>query len=107
MSELSLQRPAELPDPLPVALVAKLLGVATVTVYASCHRFLAAARNDEVEAMRRAIPCYQVGGTTDAAGNRKGGRIIIPRDAFVAYHRSATLGRATIERIYPDEGEAA
>jgi hypothetical protein len=73
MTGFSLTHPDKLPDPLPIALVAKLQGVSLVTVYASTHRFLAAARNDDIEAMRHAIPCYMEGGTTDAAGNRKGG----------------------------------
>jgi hypothetical protein len=102
MSGFSLTRPDKLPDPLPIAVVASLQGVSPVTVYASCHRFMAAAHNDDIEAMRHAIPCYMEGGGTDAAGNRKGGRIIIPRDAFLAYHRTATLGVATIKELYGD-----
>jgi hypothetical protein len=102
MTGFSLTDPDKLPDPLPIALVAKLQGVSVVTVYASTHRFLAAARNDDIEAMRHAIPCYMEGGTTDAAGNRKGGRIIIPRDAFLAYHRTATLGVDRMKKLYGD-----
>ena len=108
MSDYSFSRPDELPDPLPIAVVAKLLGFSPATIYASCHRFLAAARNDDIEAMRHAIPCYREGGVTDANGNRKGGRIIIPRDAFLAYHRTATLGVQRIKELYgDDDGEAA
>ena len=103
----SFDAPEKLPDPLPVAVVAKLLGVAPVTVYASCHVFLAATARDDRAAMRRAIPCYTLSGGTDAAGNPKRGRIIIPRDTFLAYHKTASLGVAAVKELYGDtDGEA-
>lgn len=103
MSEYSFSRPDEIPDPVPVAVVAQLLGIAVSSVYASCHRFLAAQRDNDLAAMRRAIPCYMIGGRIDENGNSCGGRIVIPREALVGFHKTATLGLAAVEELY---GEA-
>jgi hypothetical protein len=108
MTEYSFSRPDELPDPVPIGVVAKLLGVAAVTVYASCHRFLAAERSGDLDGMRRNVPCYVLGGRLDPfSGQPSGGRIIVPKNMLLAYHHSATLGLDAVKDLYGDDGGEA
>jgi len=87
---------AELPDPVPMRIVAKKLNVSQVTAYASAHRFLAAKASGDIEGMRNAIPCIRLGTN----------RIIVPRHAFVVWYLTAGL-HDVFGAVFGGGGEAA
>jgi hypothetical protein len=95
----------ELSDPVKKREAARILGVSQGSVYASCRQFDAARILGDVEAMRRHIPCIHRGGAPQANGTFKGGRYIIPRDAFIRWYASAGLDDELLGRLYG--GDAA
>ncbi len=95
----------ELSDPVTKQQAARLLSISTGSVYASCRQFDAARILGDVEAMRRHIPCIHRGGAPQPNGTYKGGRYIIPRDAFIRWYTSAGLDSELLDELYG--GDAA
>jgi len=94
-----------LSDPVKKREVADLLEISLGSVYDSLRQFDAARILGDVDAMRRHIPCIHRGGVELPDGRRKGGRYIIPRDAFIRWYVSAGLDGEVLERLYG--GDAA
>jgi hypothetical protein len=95
----------ELSDPVTKKEAAKVLAISQGSVYESCRRFDAARISGDVEAMRRHIPCIHRGGVEQPNGTFKGGRYIVPRDAFIRWYVSAGLDGELLEQLYG--GDAA
>jgi hypothetical protein len=95
----------ELSDPVTKQEAAGLLRISTGSVYASCRQFDAARILGDLEGMRRHIPCIHRGGTPQPNGTYKGGRYIIPRDAFIRWYTSAGLDGDLLDQLYG--GDAA
>jgi len=85
------QRTNELSDPVTKEQAAKLLGISASSVYESMRRFDAARILGDVEATRRHIPCIHRGGVEQPNGTFRGGRYIIPRDAFIRWYKTAGM----------------
>lgn len=94
----------ELSDPVTKEQTGKLLGISSGSVYESMRQFDAARILGDVEAMRRHIPCIHRGGVEQPNGTFKGGRYIIPRDAFIRWYTTAGLDGSMLEQLY---GEGA
>lgn len=92
-----------LSDPVKKSEIAELLGVSMGTVYESCRQFDAARLRGDEEAMRREIPCIHRGGVPQANGTVKGGRYLVPRDAFIRWYSSAGLDGELLDRLYGEE----
>ena len=95
----------ELSDPVTKKEAAKVLVISSGSVYESMRRFDAARILCDVEAMRRHIPCIHRGGVEQPNGTFKGGRYIIPRDAFIRWYTTAGLDGELLEQLYG--GDAA
>jgi hypothetical protein len=96
---------ARLSDPVTKHEAAELLGISIGSVYQSCREFDAARLLGDVEAMRRHIPCIHRGGVPQPNGTVKGGRYIVPRDAFIRWYASAGLDDGLLAQLYG--GDAA
>ena len=94
----------ELSDPVKKQEAARVLHISPGSVYDSMRRFDAARILGDEEAMRRHIPCIHRGGVEQPNGTFKGGRYIIPRDAFIRWYVSAGLDGELLDRLY---GEGA
>ena len=94
----------ELSDPVTKQEAAEVLLISRGSVYESCRRFDAARILGDVEAMRRHIPCIHRGGVEQSNGTFKGGRYILPRDAFIRWYISAGLDPEVLNQMY---GEGA
>jgi hypothetical protein len=94
-----------LSDPVTKKEVARLLHISTGSVYASCRQFDAARILGDLEGMRRHVPCIHRGGAPQPNGTYKGGRYIIPRDAFIRWYTSAGLDGELLDQLYG--GDAA
>jgi len=94
---------SELSDPVTKEEAARLLGISLGSVYDSLRRFTAARDAGDVHAMRKNIPCLHRGGALQEDGSTKGGRYIVPRDAFIRWYASAGLEDDLIERLYGEE----
>ena len=92
-----------LSDPVTKKEAAKVLGISLGSVYQSCREFDAARLLGDVELMRRHIPCLHRGGTPQPNGTVKGGRYIVPRDAFIRWYASAGLGDGLLSELYGDD----
>ena len=90
----------ELSDPVTKQEVADVLGLGLASVYDSVRRFDAARIAGDVEGMRRHIPAIHRGGVEQADGTYKGGRYVIPRDAFIRWYTSAGLDVAVLDELY-------
>ena len=97
----TLRLEARLSDPVRKHEAAEQLG----SVYQSCREFDAARLLGDVEAMRRHIPCIHRGGVPQPNGTVKGGRYIVPRDAFIRWYASAGLDDGLLAQLYG--GDAA
>lgn len=95
-----------LSDPVRMEEAAKLLHISLSSVYDSVRRFDAARIAGDVDEMRRHIPCIHRGGVVQPDGTFKGGRYVIPREAFIRWYTSAGLDAAVIEELYGDLREA-
>lgn len=91
-----------LSDPVRKEEAAELLGISLGSVYESCRQFDAARIRGDEEAMRRHLPCIHRGGVEQEDGTVKGGRYIIPRDAFIRWYTSAGLDGELLGRLYGD-----
>ena len=91
---------SELSDPVTKEDIAKLLGISLGSVYDSLRRFKAARDAGDVDAQREHIPCLHRGGALQEDGSIKGGRYIVPRDAFIRWYTSAGLEDDLIDRLY-------
>ena len=96
----------ELSDPVTKQEAGRVLGISLGSVYESCRQFDAARITDDMGAMRRNIPCIHRGGVEQKNGTSKGGRYIIPRDAFIRWYVSAGLDGALLDELYGGEGAA-
>ena len=96
---------ARLSDPVRKHEMAELLGISLGSVYQSCREFDAARLLGDTQSMRRHIPCIHRGGVPQANGTVKGGRYIVPRDAFIRWYASAGLGEDLFAELYG--GDAA
>jgi hypothetical protein len=94
----------ELSDPVKKQEAAEVLKISPGSVYESMRQFDAARILGDAPAMRRHIPCIHRGGVEQPNGTFKGGRYIIPRDAFIRWYVSAGLDGALLEELY---GEGA
>lgn len=90
----------ELSDPVTMKEAARTLKISLGSVYDSTRRFDAARIRGDVEAMRRHIPCIHRGGVEQSDGTFKGGRYIIPRDAFIRWYVTAGLDGEVLEQLY-------
>ena len=93
-----------LSDPVKKQEAADLLEISVGSVYYSLRQFDAARLRGDKETMRRHIPCIHRGGAPQPDGRTKGGRYIIPRDAFIRGYTSAGLDGELLEELY---GEGA
>ena len=96
----------ELSDPVTKEEAARLLGISLGSVYDSLRRFTAARDAGDLPSMRKNIPCLHRGGAIQQDGSTKGGRYIVPRDAFIRWYTSAGLEDDLIERLYGEEASA-
>ena len=90
----------ELSEPVTKEQIAELLQISLGSVYASMRKFNAARRLGDENAMRGEIPCLHRGGVPQPNGTVKGGRYIVPRDAFIRWYTTAGLDPELLERIY-------
>lgn len=96
-TEERLQR--TLSEPVGKLQIAELMGISLTSVYDSTKKFTAARRNGDEIAMRGEIPCIHRGGSLQPDGTRKGGRYIVPRDAFIRWYVSAGLDPELLSRL--------
>ena len=85
----------ELSDPVTKEEVAAVLGVGLASVHDSLRKFDAARIAGDVTEMKRQIPCIHLGGIEQADGTFKGGRYIIPRDAFIRWYQTCGMDGST------------
>jgi hypothetical protein len=101
----------ELTDPVRKSQIAGLLGLAVSTVYDSLRQFDAlrvrwelsdsqAERDAVLRQMGRHIPCIHFGGTPQANDTIKGGRYVVPREAFLCWYASCGLDAGVLEQMY-------
>lgn len=90
----------ELSDPVTVPEAARVLRLSPNSIYDSMHRFDAARILGDLDGMRRNIPCIHRGGSPQPNGTYKGGRYIIPRDAFIRWYTSAGLDGQLLDELY-------
>ena len=90
----------ELSDPVTKKQAGEVLKISSGSVYESMRQFDAARILADVEAMRRHIPCIHRGGVEQPNGTFKGGRYIIPRDAFIRWYTTAGLDGSVLEQLY-------
>ncbi len=83
----------QLSDPVEKAEAARVMNVAVSTIYASCHRFLAAKKRGDITGMRDNIPCLKLGD----------GTYRIPRGMFIAFWTCAGLSRETLLELYGEQ----
>lgn len=93
----------QLSDPVTKKQAAAVLHVGIASVYNSMRAFDAARIAGDAEAMRRFIPCLHQGGIEQPDGTFKGGRYIMPRDAFVRWYVSAGLDGAVLDELYGEQ----
>lgn len=96
-----------LSDPATPAEIAELMKISISSVYDSTRRFDAARLAGDVKVMRRHIPCIHRGGVEQPDGTFKGGRYIIPRDAFIRWYVSAGLDGELLDQLYGSAEEGA
>jgi hypothetical protein len=90
----------ELSDPVGKQQVANVLGIGIAGVYDSMRRFDAARIAGDIDAMRREVPCLHRGGARQKDGTYRGGRYVVPRDAFIRYYVSAGLDESVLAELY-------
>ena len=93
----------DLSDPVTKKEAGEVLKISSGSIYESMRQFDAARILGDVEAMRRHIPCIHRGGVEQTNGTFKGGRYIIPRDAFIRWYVSAGLDGAVLEELYGEQ----
>ncbi len=89
-----------LSDPVTKSQAAAVLGVGLASVYESLREFDAARIHGDLDLMGRHIPCIHQGGIEQRDGTFRGGRYIIPRDAFVRWYTSAGLDGSLLDELY-------
>ena len=94
----------ELSDPVTKQQAADVMQVGLASVYSSMRRFDAARILRDSGAMGRHIPCIHRGGVQQQNGTFKGGRYMIPRDAFIRWYTTAGLDDSLFDQLY---GEGA
>ena len=90
----------ELSDPVTKQQAADVMQVGLASVYSSMRRFDAARIAGDSEAMRRFVPCLHQGGIEQPDGSFRGGRYIIPRDAFVRWYTTCGLDGSVLDELY-------
>jgi hypothetical protein len=97
MRESARELKDQLPDPVPVKVAAKFLGISEDTCYGMCKAFIAGKNVGDLAAMRGGLPCIK------PEGRR---RFIIPRAAFVAFYTAAGLSDDLLRELYGDRAVA-